>query len=327
MLIDVICIVAGFVLLMKGGDFLVDGSVAIARRARLSPMVIGLTVMGFGTSAPELLVSAQAAWRGSAGIALGNVAGSNIANIGMILGVAALMRALPVGRRTLMVDVPFMVGAMAVLVGCAAWGGVIERWMGAVMLALLVGFVWWEIWSERRKSKGAAMADVVDVDEVSAKGVMSLKKALGLVVVSLAAMVWGSDLLVDGASSVAMALGEMLGVERMEMERIVGLTVVAMGTSLPELFASVMAARKGETSMAVGNIIGSVSFNILCVVGVSSMISPIHDAWGGFAMDYGVMCLMGVVLWVFLRTGFRLSKWEGAALLAGYVAYVWCIMP
>ena len=320
MIADILCILAGFVLLVKGGDFLVDGSVAIARRARLSPMVIGLTVMGFGTSAPELLVSAQAAWRGSSGIALGNVAGSNISNIGLILGLTAVLRALPVGRKTLAVDMPFMLVSMGMLVGFAALSGEIERWMGTVMVLMLVGFVWWEIWSERRSG---SVEDNVD----SIEGVMPLYKALGLVVVSLAAMVWGSDLLVDGASSVAMSLGDMFGVPRNEMERIVGLTVVALGTSLPELFASVMAARKGETSMAVGNIIGSVSFNVLCVVGVSSIIAPIGGAWDGFATDYWVMCGMGLVLWIFLWTGHKMVRWEGLVLLVGYLVYVWSIMP
>ena len=322
MLIDILCIVAGFVLLVKGGDFLVDGSVAIARRARLSPMVIGLTVMGFGTSAPELLVSAQAAWRGSSGIALGNVAGSNIANIGLILGMTAMMGGLPVGKKTLRVDVPFMLLAMLALMGAAAWGGVIERWMGIVMVLMLTVFVWWEVWNERKKSREAD-GDGVSVDEA----VMPLWKALGLVVVSLGAMVWGSDLLVDGASSVAMRLGEIFGAERDAMERIVGLTVVAIGTSLPELFASVMAARKGETAMAVGNIIGSVSFNILCVVGVSSAIAPIANAWAPFAIDYGVMLAMALLLWLFLRTGYKMGRWEGLTLLAGYVAYMlWIVL-
>lgn len=320
MILDILCIVAGFVLLVKGGDFLVDGSVAIARRAKLSPMVIGLTVMGFGTSAPELLVSAQAAWRGSAGIALGNVAGSNIANIGLILGLTAMMKSLPVGRKTLLLDMPFMLFAMLMLVGFAAWGGAIERWMGAVMVAVLIAFVCFEIISEKRGAKkGGEQTE-------STVGVMPLWKAMGLVLLSLAAMVWGSDLLVDGASSVAMRLGEMFGVPQAEMERVVGLTVVALGTSLPELFASVMAARKGETSMAVGNIIGSVSFNILCVVGVSSVIAPIAGAWNGFAIDYCVMCLMGLVLWLFLRTGYKMGRWEGLVLLAGYAGYVWWII-
>lgn len=327
MILNIACIVAGFILLVKGGDFLVDGSVAIARRAKLSPMVIGLTVMGFGTSAPELLVSAQAAWQGSSGIALGNVAGSNIANIGLILGLTAMMRALPAGRKTLAVDMPFMLGAMGMLVGCAAWSGRIERWMGMAMVLVLVAYVWLEIaWERRQVRRRARRAEEVQEGD-GTEEVMPLWKALGLVVVSLAAMVWGSRLLVDGASSVAMDLGRMLGVAKEEMERIVGLTVVALGTSLPELFASVMAARKGETGMAVGNIIGSVSFNILCVVGVASAIAPIDGAWTGFAADYGVMCAMGLVLWAFLWTGHKMGRAEGAVLLMGYAAYILWIMP
>lgn len=347
MLTDILCIVAGFILLVKGGDILVDGSVAIARRARLSPMVIGLTVMGFGTSAPELLVSAQAALRDSAGIALGNVAGSNIANIGMILGLTSMMRPLPVERKTLLVDMPFMLLAMGMLVGCAAWGGVIQRWMGAIMMLMLISFIVWEIRGERKgnaqhsapnaspsaeasapaveeTSPSPAAAEAPAVEETSP--VMPLWKALGLVILSLAAMVWGSDLLVDGASNVALRLGDMMGADKAEMERLVGLTVVAIGTSLPELFASVMAARKGETSMAVGNIIGSVSFNVLCVVGVSSMISPIHNAWHSFSTDYTVMCLMGLLLWLFLRTGYKMVRWEGLILLLSYIAYVWWVI-
>lgn len=321
MILNIIYILAGFILLVKGGDFLVDGSVAIARRAKLSPMVIGLTVMGFGTSAPELLVSAQAALKGSSGIALGNVAGSNIANIGLILGLTAIIRVLPAGRRVLTVDMPFMLLAMGMLVGCAAWGGVIERWMGIAMALTLTAFVVWEIRRERKAGKAADNAPQDDTTPA-----MPLWKALSLVVLSLAAMVWGSRLLVDGASNVAMDLGTMMGVDPKEMERIVGLTVVALGTSLPELFASVMAARKGETNMAVGNIIGSVSFNILCVVGISSAITPIHNAWDGFVTDYTVMCLMGLVLWLFLRTGYKMGRWEGATLLLAYATYVWWVI-
>ena len=321
MILNIIYILAGFILLVKGGDILVDGSVAIARRAKLSPMVIGLTVMGFGTSAPELLVSAQAALKGSSGLALGNVAGSNIANIGLILGLTAIIRVLPAGRRVLTVDMPFMLLAMGMLVGCAAWGGVIERWMGIAMALTLTAFVVWEIRRERKAGKAADNAPQDDTTPA-----MSLWKALSLVVLSLAAMVWGSRLLVDGASNVAMDLGTMMGVDPKEMERIVGLTVVALGTSLPELFASVMAARKGETNMAVGNIIGSVSFNILCVVGISSAITPIHGAWDGFVTDYTVMCLMGLVLWLFLRTGYKMGRWEGATLLLAYATYVWWVI-
>lgn len=151
---------------------------------------------------------------------------------------------------------------------------------------------------------------------------MPLWRAILYVIVSLAAMVWGADLLIDGSSAIAMELGELFGVEKEAMERIIGLTIVAVGTSLPELFASVMAARKGETDMAVGNIIGSVSFNILCVVGVSSAITPITNAWAPFAIDYAVMFSLGIILWLFLRTHHKIVRWEGAILLTIYILYI-----
>ena len=313
MIIDILLVLAGFILLVKGGDFLIDGAVAIARRARLSAMVIGLTVVGFGTSTPELLVSAQAAWVGSSGIAIGNVVGSNIANVALILGMTSLICPLPSKRGMMRVDMPFMLVAMGLFVA-AAWSGAIERWMGMCMVAMLIGFVSWEVWKSRKENAGA--------EEIDKKEPMALWKALLLVAVSIGGMIWGSDLLVQGASGIAMRLGEMFGVEAEQMERIIGLTVVAVGTSLPELFASVMAARKGETDMAVGNIIGSITFNILCVIGVSSAITPINNAWSGFALDYGIMAFLGLILWFFLWTKNKLERWEGAVLLAIYIAFL-----
>lgn len=318
MLLDIFYILAGFLLLVKGGDYLVDGSVALARRARLSAMVIGMTVVGFGTSMPEFLVSVQSAIRGSSGLALGNVVGSNIANIGLILGLTSLVCPLPSGRRMLRVDVPFMLVSMAILVGAASCG-VITRWMGVAMAALLVWFIWWEI---RRERKNGMEGKKGKDEHLEVEAPMPLWRALLLVVLSIAGMVWGADLLIDGSSNLALLTGEALGVGREEMERVIGLTVVALGTSLPELFASVIAARRGETDMAVGNIIGSVTFNILCVVGFASAITPIGGAWSPFVVDYGVMLVLGVLLWVFLYMGHRLSRWEGAVLLAIYVGYI-----
>ena len=319
MLLDIFYILAGFLLLVKGGDYLVDGSVALARRARLSAMVIGMTVVGFGTSMPEFLVSVQSAIRGSSGLALGNVVGSNIANIGLILGLTSLVCPLPSGRRMLRVDVPFMLVSMAILVGAASCG-VITRWMGVAMAALLVWFIWWEIRRERKS--GRNRSDGLNGTDGEVVEPMPLWRALLLVVLSIAGMVWGADLLIDGASNLALVTGEALGVGREEMERVIGLTVVAVGTSLPELFASIIAARRGETDMAVGNIIGSVTFNILSVVGFASAIAPIGGAWSPFVLDYGVMLVLGVLLWVFLYIGHRLSRWEGAVLLAIYVGYI-----
>lgn len=313
MWLNILYIILGFVLLMKGGDFLIDGAVAIAQRAKLSAMVIGITVVGFGTSMPELLVSTQAAWIGSSGLAIGNVAGSNIANVALILGVTALICPLPSQHKMMRIDLPFMLVAMLLFIGFS-FTGEIARWMGILMVLLLVGFITWEVRDSHKQMKQEQEEDV--------KPSMPLWRAILYVVLSLAAMVWGADLLINGSSAIAMELGEYFGVGKEEMERIIGLTVVAVGTSLPELFASVMAARKGETDLAVGNIIGSISFNILSVVGVASAITPIQNAWRPFAIDYVVMFGLGLLLWVFLKTHNKIVRYEGAILLTIYCLYI-----
>ena len=326
-----IFILLGILLLIKGGDYLIEGSVVIARRAKLSPMIIGLTVIGFGTSMPELCVSAQAAWTGSSGIALGNVAGSNISNIALILGVTALIHPIPAKPDILRRGMPVFVLALCIIIAVAI-NGTIERWMGMTMVGLLIIYLIVEIRRSRKieaaKSKTALTkvskdaSSPADVNETDSVKDMPLWKALSVVILSLAAMVWGSDMLVSGASDIAHTIGDSMGVDPVAMERIIGLTIVAVGTSLPELCASVIAARKGETDMAVGNIIGSGIFNILCVVGVASSISPIHNSWHPFALDYIVQLGLCLLLWLFLRTNHLLQRWEGAIFTTIYVSYI-----
>lgn len=341
-----IFILLGILLLIKGGDYLIEGSVVIARRAKLSPMIIGLTVIGFGTSMPELCVSAQAAWTGSSGIALGNVAGSNISNIALILGVTALIHPIPAKPDILRRGMPVFVLALCIIIAVAV-NGTIERWMGMTMVGLLIIYLIVEIRRSRKieaaKRKTASTkvskdasspaeeisiestkdaSSAADVNETDSVKDMPLWKALSVVILSLAAMVWGSDMLVSGASDIAHTIGDSMGVDPVAMERIIGLTIVAVGTSLPELCASVIAARKGETDMAVGNIIGSGIFNILCVVGVASSISPIHNSWHPFALDYIVQLGLCLLLWLFLRTNHLLQRWEGAIFTTIYVSYI-----
>lgn len=306
MLVHILLIIAGFFLLLKGGDYLVDGSVVIAKRAHVSNMVIGLTVIGFGTSMPELLVSTQAALDGSPGIAIGNVVGSNIANIALILGASALVCPLPSKRSILRVDVPFMILSCIVLASFSCLNNHISRIEGAIMFAILVAFVWWQI----NKSRKAAMQEAPE----DLSQLMSGWKAILLVLGSFIALVAGSKMLVYGASAIALELGVS--------ERIIGLTIVAVGTSLPELFASIMAAYKGETDMAIGNIVGSVSFNCLSVIGVASMICPINDSSVGFAFDYIAMIVLSVILLIFLRTHYKIVRWEGGILLLLYICYL-----
>lgn len=341
-----IFILLGILLLIKGGDYLIEGSVVIARRAKLSPMIIGLTIIGFGTSMPELCVSAQAAWTGSSGIALGNVAGSNISNIALILGVTALIHPIPAKPDILRRGMPVFVLALCIIIAVAI-NGTIERWMGMTMVSLLIIYLIVEIRRSRKieaakrktvstkVSKDASSpaeeisiestkdaSSPADVNETDSVKDMPLWKALSVVILSLAAMVWGSDMLVSGASDIAHTIGGSMGVDPVAMERIIGLTIVAVGTSLPELCASVIAARKGETDMAVGNIIGSGIFNILCVVGVASSISPIHNSWHPFALDYIVQLGLCLLLWLFLRTNHLLQRWEGAIFTTIYVSYI-----
>jgi cation:H+ antiporter len=341
-------------------------------------MVIGITVIGFGTSMPELLVSTQAAWIGSSGLAIGNVAGSNIANVALILGLTSIIHPLPATKQMLRIDLPFMILSMILLILAAVTNdGTIQRWQGIIMVLLLIVFISWEVtYSRHQQKRGAAAlaaassasgssygapaasavsssssvssaatssvsssapssvsASTTSSSESSAEvsspsateapaAPMPLWRALLLVLISLAAMVWGADLLIDGSSAIAMTLGQQFGVPQTEMERIIGLTVVAVGTSLPELFASLMAARRGETDMAVGNIIGSVTFNILSVIGVASAITPIQNAWNPFLIDYAVMFSLAIALWVFLHTHRAIVRWEGTLLFLAYILYI-----
>lgn len=304
MLLNIAYILLGFVLLIKGGDYLVEGAVAIAQRAKLSKMVIGMTVVGFGTSMPELLVSAQSALVGNSGIAIGNVVGSNIANIALILGVSSLIAPIASSRVTLRIDHPFMM-LSAVLFVAIAMTGSIERWAGIIFVLMLVGFVWYQVVASRKAMKQ---------EEEPTEQPMALWKATLIVAISFGAMVFGADKLIEGASNIASALGVS--------DRIIGLTIVAVGTSLPELFASVMASIKGESDMAIGNIIGSVTFNILSVIGFSAIICPIQDSNVGFGFDYLAMLLVSVILWIFLRTHRKIVRWEGLVLTLFYIAYL-----
>lgn len=310
MILDIVYILLGLVLLVKGGDYLVDGSVAIAKRAKLSEMVIGLTVVGFGTSMPELLVSAQSALMGNSGIAIGNVVGSNISNIALILGVTSIVHVIPAQKSTLKVDLPFMLLSFVLFVAIAMTGTV-GRVAGVIAVLILTSFVTYQVRESRKAEATLAKENPESHDEAEP---MALWKAILLVVGAFLAMVFGANILVEGASNIARQLGVT--------DRIIGLTIVAIGTSLPELFSSVMAAIKGKTDMAIGNIIGSGYFNILCVIGISSIITPITGSNIGFAFDYALMVCLGVLLWMFLRSKYKLERWEGVTLTAIYITYL-----
>ncbi len=314
-LMTFVYLIAGLVLLVAGAEVLVRGAAKLAAQFGISPLVIGLTVVAFGTSAPETAVSVQAALNGSGDIAIGNVVGSNIANVLLILGVTALVAPLVVSRQLIRLDVPIMIGASLVTFGLA-WDGELSRIDGALLFAAVVAYTLFLIISSRREK--AAEADDEFAKEFGlhepAKPHAGLINA-GLVIAGLVLLVVGSNFLVEGAVALARALGLS--------ELVIGLTVIAVGTSLPELATSIMAAFRGERDIAVGNIVGSNIFNLLCVLGLASLVSPqaIGVSSNALAFDFPVMIAVAVACLPIFFAGYCIKRWEGALFLAYYVAY------
>lgn len=303
----------GFVLLIVGAEVLVRGASRLAAAVGISPLVIGLTVVAFATSAPELAVSAQSAWSGQADIALGNVIGSNIFNILFVLGASALVLPLLVKQQLVRLDAPLMVGA-SILVFISGWDGRIVRWEGGLLFAGIIAYTLLLIRQSRNESSA------VQEEYASEYGgtVGSRKRPLDalLVIAGLALLVWGAHWLVDGAVVVARVAGVS--------ELIIGLTIIAIGTSLPEAATSVIAALRGERDIAVGNAVGSCLFNLLVVLGLTSLLAPqgVPVAPAALAFDIPVMIAAAVATLPIFFIGYRISRWEGALLLAYYLAYM-----
>lgn len=305
MMIDIAWLVGGLVLLVFAADWLVDGAVGIARRLKIPPLVVGLTIVAYGTSLPEFVVSLLAAQRGVADFAIGNIVGSNIANIGLVLGVAALIHPIVVRggtlyRRDLPILVFTTVGATLTFVD-----GRVSRIEGALLAIAAVAFT---VVSLR------APAEESTADDAPDDGGAPWPRALIVFAVGIAGLVIAADRMVFGASNIA----EALGVD----PRIVGLTVVALGTSLPELAASVAGALKGHAGIAVGNVVGSCFFNLAFVLGASALIRPLPAEPGAMVVDLAVMGGLTGVMWLMLATGRRLTRVEGGVLLAAYVGFI-----
>ena len=301
----VLVLVGGLALLVVAAGALVRGASALALRLGLSPLVVGLTVVAFGTSAPEMVVSAQAALAGAGGIAVGNVVGSNIANIALILGVAALVGPLASERAVLRRDLPLLLAATA-LASAFLLDREVALWEGAALTAALVLYLSWSVVAARRE--GAAPG----AEAPGASGAPAWVSA-ALVAGGLGGLVWGADLFVGAAT----ALAERAGVP----DAVIGLTVVAVGTSLPELATSAVAAARGEGAIAVGNVVGSNLFNALGILGVAALVRPL-TAPGLQTLDLAVMGALTLALVAMMLTGRRLSRGEGAVLLASYAGYV-----
>lgn len=315
-LMTFVYLIAGLVLLVAGAEVLVRGAAKLAAQFGIPPLIIGLTVVAFGTSAPETAVSVQAAFNSSGDLAIGNVIGSNIANVLLILGLTAVVAPLIVSRQLIRLDVPIMIGA-SLVVYALAWDGSLSRLDGALLFAGVLAYTGFLIISSRRDKSAVAeddeFAKEFGLDEPAKPYAWAIN--LGLIIAGLVLLVTGSNFLVDSAVTMARALGIS--------ELVIGLTVVAIGTSLPELATSIMAAIKGERDIAVGNIVGSNIFNLLCVLGLASMVSPqaINVAANALAFDFPVMIAVAVACLPIFFAGYRINRWEGLLFLAYYVAY------
>ncbi|SDT90111.1 cation:H+ antiporter [Pseudomonas pohangensis] len=308
-------LLAGLVLLVGGAEVLVRGAAKLAAQFGIPPLIIGLTVVAFGTSAPETAVSVQAAYAGSGDLAIGNVLGSNIANVLLILGITALAAPLVVSRQLIRLDVPLMIGASLLAYGLALDGN-LSRLDGALLFACILAYTTFQV-IKGRQDKAAASSD----EFTEEYGLHEAPRAyawavnLGLLILGLALLVGGANLLVEGAVELARAFGLS--------ELVIGLTVIAIGTSLPELATSLIAVLKGERDIAVGNIVGSNIFNLLCVLGLTALVSPVDVpvATNALAFDFPVMIAVAIACLPIFFNGYCIKRWEGALFVSYYLLY------
>ncbi len=314
MILASISIVIGLLFLTFGADRLVLGSSAIALKLGVSPLLIGITIVAFGTSAPELIVSINAALSGNGGISVGNVVGSNIANIGLILGVASIITPMIVHVNLIRRDIPLMI-VISLVSAWFIYGAEVSRLEGFFLFAGLITFLVMSIVWAKQESPDPSL--VKELEEPLQNAHIATWLAWLYVAIGLGLLAGGSELLVGGAVHIA----EVFGMS----QTLIGLTIVAVGTSLPELATSVTAAFKGESDIAVGNVVGSNIFNALGILGVAAMIRPLPTAT--FSMlDVGVMLGFAILMLPMARNNMRILRWEGAILLSGYVAYMaWLI--
>lgn len=312
MLVAILAVIAGLALLVWSADRFVDGAASTARHFGMPSLLIGMVIVGFGTSAPEMVVSALAAGQGNPGIALGNAFGSNITNIALILGLTAVISPIAVHSKILRKEMPLLM-LMTILVIGLLWDLDISRWDAIILLLGFAGFMGWSIWQGMQK-KHDTLAKEVEL-EVS-QHTMPLKTAIFWLVVGLVILVASSRLLVWGAVEIAQAFGVS--------DIIIGLTIIAVGTSLPELASSIIAIRKNEHDLALGNVIGSNLFNTLAVVGIAGAIHPLavepEVLWRD-AMFMGILTLSLFIVGYGFRGEGRINRIEGAILLAAYVSY------
>ncbi len=313
-LMTTVLFVIGLGLLVAGAELLVRGASKLAAAIGISPLVIGLTVVAFGTSAPEMSVSVSSALQGQADIAVGNVVGSNIFNVLFILGVSAIVAPLIVSRQLVRLDVPIMIG-VSILVALMGLDGMISRLEGVILFIGIVAYTFFLIRQSRRETKATENDEFAKEYSAKPRGASDTLKNMAFIGVGLAMLVLGSRWLVDGS----IAIARWAGID----EVVIGLTIVAAGTSLPELATSVLASIKGERDIAVGNVVGSNIFNILAVMGLSSIVAP-----GGLpvaatieAFDVPVMIAVAIACLPIFFAGYMITRWNGLLFLGYYVAY------
>lgn len=328
MVIQVLILIAGFLLLVKGADWFVDGAASLAERMGIPQLVVGLTIVAMGTSMPEAAVSIASALKNNPEIAIGNVVGSNTLNILLILGLTALIHPIRIQRSTIRYEMPFMIAVTLLLTAFGISGSRISRTEGVIFWGLFILYFVYLFWLSRNHRKqgtedlkdsaasGIKAASVSAEESVETKGGKQQKHSilwyLAEILIGGAMVVWGSDLVVDSAT----VLAGMFGMS----DRMIALTIVAFGTSLPELVTSVTAARKGNADLAVGNVVGSNIFNILMIIGTVALIRPIPFA-DAFYLDLGTAIISAVVLWFGSIPSQRLGRAMGACLLLLYAGY------
>ncbi|GFE67628.1 calcium/sodium antiporter [Chroococcus sp. FPU101] len=307
-------LLAGLVLLVVGAELLVRGASDVATRMGIAPLIVGLTIVAYGTSSPEMAVSIQSGLEGNADIALGNVVGSNIFNVLAILGITALIAPMMVANQLIRLDVPIMVG-VSVLALVFGADGKISRVDGIILFILAVLYTAFQIYEGRRQAVASALRDVENGNARQRLTPKQLMINVGLILVGLVLLVLGSDFLIDSSIQIAQVLGVS--------DLVIGLTIVAAGTSLPELASSVVASRKGEQDIAVGNVVGSNIFNILAVLGLSAAVSAngVNVSEAALRFDIPVMIAVAIACLPIFSSGQSISRWEGILFLFYYCVY------
>lgn len=307
MILNILFIVIGIVLVLWGADRLTDGAVAVAEKMKMPQIVIGLTIVAMGTSMPEFCVSLISALKGTSDLAVGNIVGSNIFNTLLIVGVSALVAPMSIMKTTVRKDIPFALVASALLL-IMCLDGDISRIDAAILFVMFLIFMYITL--------RGAKAQGTDVEEKEKKP-MATWLSVVWILVGLACLIGGSNLFVDGATAVATKLGVS--------EAVIGLTIVAGGTSLPELATSVVSARKGNSGIAIGNVLGSNVFNVLAILGLTGVISPM--TLKGITMtDLSMMVISIILIWLFSFTKYKIERWEGAILTAVFVGYIYSLL-